>query len=178
MESAAQGWWSFVALGVCAGVVSGMLGVGGGVVIIPALVLVMGLPQKSAQGMCLAAMIPMVAVGAIRYKLNPSIEVNMASAALLALGGVAGAFVGVEIVTRLPGNVLRKVFACFIIAVGLRMLFTPGKARPANDAAPTVEGEAGGEQAAGAGSKTAEGSRVQARAEADADRLTRGSSRA
>lgn len=143
MESAAQAWWSFVALGVCAGVVSGMLGVGSGTVIIPALVLVMHLPQKSAQGTCLAAMIPMVAVGAIRYKLNPSIEVNMANAALLALGGVAGAFVGVEIVTRLPGGVLRKIFACFIIAVGLRMLFTPGRAKPANDAAPTARGEAG-----------------------------------
>ncbi len=201
MEGVAQNWWSFVALGVCAGVVSGMLGVGGGIVIIPALVLVMHLPQKSAQGMCLAAMVPMVAVGAIRYKLNPSIEVDMASAALLALGGVAGAFVGVEIVTRLPGGVLRKIFACFIIVVGLRMLFTPGRAKPSNDAAPAVQDEAGldqvslgrrsgslegparpsgrgREQAPGGDSKTAEGGRVQARTEADADRLARGTSRA
>jgi uncharacterized membrane protein YfcA len=140
-----------------------MLGVGSGTVIIPALVLLMGLPQKSAQGMCLAAMIPMAAVGAIRYKLNPSIEVDMANAALLALGGVAGAFVGVEIVTRLPGSVLRKIFACFIIVVGLRMLFTPGRARPSGDAAPTVQAERG---------------RAQARAEAEADRLARGTSRA
>jgi len=143
VETAAQGWWSFVALGVCAGIVSGMLGVGSGTVIIPALVLIMGFQQKSAQGMCLAAMIPMVAVGAIRYKLNPSIEVNVAGAALLALGGVAGAFVGVEIVTRLPGSVLRRIFACFVIAVGLRLLFTPGRAKPANDADPTAHVEAG-----------------------------------
>lgn len=163
MESAAHGWWTFVALGVCAGVVSGMLGVGSGTVIIPALVLLMGFQQKSAQGMCLAAMVPMVAVGAIRYKLNPSIEVDVASAALLALGGVVGAFVGVEIVTRLPGSVLRKVFACFIIAVGLRMLFTPGRARPSGDAAPAVQAERG---------------RAQARAEADAGRLERGAPRA
>lgn len=85
----------------------------------------------------------MVAVGAIRYKLNPSIEVNMANAALLALGGVAGAFLGVEIVTRLPGSVLRKIFACFIIAVGLRLLFTRAGARPASDGAPTARGEPG-----------------------------------
>ena len=50
-----------MALGVCAGIVSGMLGVGSGTVIIPALALIMHLPQKPAQGMCLAAMIPMVA---------------------------------------------------------------------------------------------------------------------
>ncbi len=146
VESAAHGWWAFVLLGVCAGVVSGMLGVGSGTVIIPALVLLMGLPQKSAQGMCLAAMIPMVAVGAVRYKLNPDIEVSMVRVALLALGGVAGAFVGVEIATRLPGSVLRRVFACFIIAVGLRMLIAPGGRGHGQLASRPAEGVSAGEQ--------------------------------
>lgn len=124
--SAAHGWWIFVLVGICAGVVSGMLGVGSGTVIIPGLVLLLSLPQKSAQGMCLAAMIPMVAIGALRYKLNPDIDVSMMHAALIAVGGVAGAFAGVEIATRLSGSVLRRIFACFIIAVGLRMLIAPG----------------------------------------------------
>jgi uncharacterized membrane protein YfcA len=83
----------------------------------------------------------MVAVGALRYKLNPDIDVSMTHAALIAVGGVAGAFVGVEIATRLPGSVLRRIFACFIIAVGLRMLIAPGgrghrqlASRPAEEA--------------------------------------------
>jgi uncharacterized membrane protein YfcA len=88
-------------------------------------------------------------------------------------------------VTRLPGSVLRKIFACFIIAVGVRMLFTPGRPKPANDAAPTVQGEAGQvrpaqpvpdqragrEQAPGVGAKATEGTPVQARAGVDAGRL-------
>ncbi len=129
VETAAYGSWMLLTLGVCAGVVSGMLGVGSGIIIIPVLVLLLGMPQKSAQGMCLAAMIPMVTVGALRYKLNPDIDVSMPHTALIAVGGVAGAFVGVEIATRLPGSVLRRIFACFIIAVGLRMLIAPGGRR-------------------------------------------------
>ncbi len=153
----------FLVLGVCAGVVSGMLGVGSGTVIIPALVLLLSIPQKSAQGMCLAAMIPMVAVGALRYKLNPDIDVNMMHAALIAAGGVVGAFVGVEIAARLPGSVLRRVFACFIIVVGLRMLIGRGKVgstklspprggrgRPASRPA---EGASAGEGTAGRGQR-------------------------
>jgi hypothetical protein len=130
-QTASFGPWVLLTLGVCAGIVSGMLGVGSGTVIIPALVLVLSIPQKSAQGMCLAAMIPMVTVGALRYKLNTDIDVSVTHAALIAIGGVAGAFVGVEIATRLPGSVLRRVFACFLIAVGMRMLLAPGGRRSA-----------------------------------------------
>ncbi len=127
IAGAAHGWWVLLLVGVCAGVLSGMLGLGSGTLIIPALVLILALPQKSAQGMCLAAMVPMALVGAIRYKMNPEIEVSMLRVALLAAGGVAGAFVGVEIATRLSGTVLRKIFACFIIAVGLRILLVPAR---------------------------------------------------
>lgn len=136
VEAAAYGSWMFLTLGVCAGVVSGMLGVGSGIIIIPTLVLLLHLPQKSAQGMCLAAMIPMAAIGALRYKLNPDIDVNMMSAGLIAVGGVAGAFVGVEIAIRLPGSVLRRIFACFVIVAGLRMLIARGgqASRPAEGA--------------------------------------------
>ncbi len=143
VEAAAYGSWVFLVLGVCAGVVSGMLGVGSGTVIIPALVLLLSIPQKSAQGMCLAAMIPMVAVGALRYKLNPDIDVNMMHAALIAAGGVVGAFVGVEIAARLPGSVLRRVFACFIIVVGLRMLIGPGASSGAGGAGRKLPGGRG-----------------------------------
>ncbi len=142
VESVALGWRAFVLLGICAGILSGMLGVGSGALIIPALVLLLGVPQKSAQGMCLAAMIPIVAMGALRYKLNPDIEVSMMHAALIAVGGVAGAFVGVEIATRLPGSVLRRIFACFIIAVGLRMLIAPGGREKGSDIGSRAEKEA------------------------------------
>ncbi len=90
-------WYWLVLIGVFSGTLSGAIGVGSGIIIIPTLVFGMSVPQKSAQGMALAVMIPMVLVGAVRYKMNPEIQMNMSIVGLLAVGAVAGAFIGVEI---------------------------------------------------------------------------------
>lgn len=125
-------WHWLLLIGVFSGVLSGALGVGSGIVIIPALVLVMSFPQKSAQGTCLAVMVPMALMGAIRYKMNPAIQINMAAVLLLSVSAVIGSFVGVEIAGRLSGGVLRKMFACLIIIAALKMLFTPTSRKPEN----------------------------------------------
>ena len=122
-----SGWHWLVLIGVFSGILSGALGVGSGILIIPALVLVMSFPQKIAQGTCLAVMVPMALMGAIRYKMNPEIQINMMVVLLLAVSAVIGAFAGVEIASRLPGNVLRKIFACLIIIAALKMLFVPAR---------------------------------------------------
>lgn len=114
-------WWGFVVLGVCAGIISGTLGVGSGTVIIPALVLVWGVGQKSAQGMALAAMVPMALVGAIRYWRNPEVELNGLLLVLIILGAVVGTMAGTELVARLPAGALRKSFAVFLAIVAVRM---------------------------------------------------------
>ncbi len=119
-EIVTTNWYWLVLLGVFAGTLSGALGVGSGILIIPALVLGVGFSQKVAQGTCLAVMVPMVLMGAVRYKMNPTIDVKMLIVALIAAGGVIGAFAGVEIASRLSGNVLRKIFACFIIIAALK----------------------------------------------------------
>ena len=64
-------WWVFILLGVCAGVLSGALGLGSGTILVPTLVLLFGFMQKSAQGMALAVMVPMALLGAFRYWKNP-----------------------------------------------------------------------------------------------------------
>jgi len=114
-------WWGFVLLGVCAGVISGTLGVGSGTVVIPALVLLWGFGQKSAQGMALAAMVPMALVGAIRYWKNPEVELNGLVITLIVLGAVAGTMAGTELAARLPAGLLRKSFAVFLAIVAIRM---------------------------------------------------------
>lgn len=113
-------------LGVVAGVLSGTMGIGSGTVVIPALVLLFAFSQKSAAGTCLAVMVPMALVGALRYWMNPRIELRVSYIALIALGAVIGALVGSELASRLPGHVLRRIFAVFIIVVAVRMLLTPG----------------------------------------------------
>lgn len=114
-------WWGFVVLGVCAGVISGTLGVGSGTVIIPALVLLWGFGQKSAQGMSLAIMVPMALIGALRYWRNPEIEFHGWVIALIVLGAVAGTLAGTELAARLPAGILRKSFAVFLLIVAVRM---------------------------------------------------------
>jgi len=127
-------WWIFVLLGIFAGVISGTLGLGSGTVIIPALVLLCGFEQKSAQGTALAVMVPMALVGAIRYWKNPEIEMSIAIIAFIVIGALAGTLAGTELATRLSSHTLRKIFAIFLIIVAVRMFMGTAKSKkPALD---------------------------------------------
>ena len=117
-------WWVFILLGIFAGIVSGTLGLGSGTVIVPVLVLLCCFEQKSAQGTALAVMVPMALVGAVRYWRNPEIEMNTAIIVLIVLGALAGVLAGTELTFRLPSNVLRKVFAIFLVIVAVIMFTT------------------------------------------------------
>jgi uncharacterized membrane protein YfcA len=120
-------WWLLIVLGVCAGLISGALGLGSGVVFVPALVLLWGYEQKSAQGTALAVMVPMTLVGALRYWRNPEIDMSLTVILLIALGALAGALAGTELAYRLPNQALRKLFAIFLVAVAVRMFIASPK---------------------------------------------------
>ncbi|MBW8042478.1 MAG: sulfite exporter TauE/SafE family protein [Planctomycetes bacterium] len=117
-------WWVFVFLGICAGILSGLLGLGSGIILIPTLVLLCRCEQKSAQGMALAVMVPMALVGALRYWKNPQIEMDWAIIGLIILGALAGVLAGTELASRLPGHILRKVFAAVLLIVAVKMFVT------------------------------------------------------
>jgi len=114
-------WWLFIALGVCAGLVCGTLGLGGGIVFVPALVILWGFEQKSAQGTALAVMVPMTLLGALRYWKNPEIDMSLTIILLIVIGALVGVLAGTELASRLPSHVLRKVFAIFLVVVAMRM---------------------------------------------------------
>ncbi len=124
LENLANPWWMFVILGVCAGIISGGLGVGAGALVVPALVLIFSFAQKSAQGMALAVMVPVALLGAFRYWKNPDIPIDLAVVLLIVCGAMAGTVVGTEIASRLPAHTLRKLFAVLLIVVAVRMLIT------------------------------------------------------
>ena len=124
-------WWVFILLGIGAGILSGTLGIGSGIVLVPALVLVCSLEQKSAQGMSLAIMVPMALVGALRYWKNPDIEMNTLVIGLIICGALAGVLAGTELAGRLPGHVLRKVFAAVLVIAAARMFMTPTRPKQA-----------------------------------------------
>jgi len=140
-EQLVNTWWALVLLGICAGILSGTLGLGSGTLVIPALVLLFNFPQKSAQGVCLAMMVPMALVGAMRYTMNREIGVDVVSVVWLALGAVAGSLLGTELAIRLSSGLLRKMFAVFMVMVAAKMLLTTGEPKTTGTATPAVTGK-------------------------------------
>jgi uncharacterized membrane protein YfcA len=114
-------WWIFILLGICAGILSGALGLGAGIILVPTLVLLCDFEQKSAQGMALAVMVPMVMLGALRYWKNPDVEMHGTIIGLIILGAWAGVLVRTELAPRLPSHILRKVFATVLLLVAVKM---------------------------------------------------------
>jgi hypothetical protein len=121
-EAIPQLWWAFAILGLCCGVFGATFGVGGGVIMVPALVLIFSLPQKSAQGVALAVMVPMALVASSRYIMNPAIKVDLVIVGILAAGAVVGGVIGAGIAAWAPALILRKLFAIIMIATAVRML--------------------------------------------------------
>jgi uncharacterized protein len=107
-------------IGVLAGGLSGLFGVGGGIFIIPGLVLFLGMAQRSAHATSLAAIIPIAASGVAGYALEGSVD--WAGGAWLAAGSAAGAVVGTRALQRLSQTTLRRAFAGFLLLSALALL--------------------------------------------------------
>jgi uncharacterized membrane protein YfcA len=107
-------------IGLVAGFFSALFGVGGGVVIVPLLVLLAAYPQREATGTSLAAIGVIALVGALAYGLRG--EVDVAYAALVGLPAAAGAVAGAALQQRLPVRTLALGFAALLVAVGVAML--------------------------------------------------------
>ena len=108
-------------IGLIAGVFSGMFGIGGGLVIVPALLYIMNLKELEAIGTSLAALIPPVGLlGAAEYYRNG--HINVRYAALSALGLFVGAYFGAKIIMPLPPVLIRRIYAGFLFLIAARML--------------------------------------------------------
>ncbi|BCW97689.1 MAG: UPF0721 transmembrane protein [Armatimonadota bacterium] len=121
-------WQSLVLyaiVGLAAGVLSGFFGIGGGVIIVPALVFIFGLSQHQAQGTSLAVFaLPVGLIGAYTYWKEGSVVVP--GALVLAAGIFIGSYFGASRAVVLPEDALRRAFAIVLIIVALRMFFTRG----------------------------------------------------
>lgn len=125
------------AVGLGAGFLAGLLGIGGGVVMVPAMVLIFGFDQHVAQGTSLLVIIPAALTGSYTHHRNGRLLLR--DAALLAAGGVIGALIGSVSALSLEDTILRRLFAAFLILTALRMLlpkswFERGRAREAEEA--------------------------------------------
>jgi hypothetical protein len=113
----------FVLLGVSVGTLGGLFGVGGGVLMVPALVIMIGMAQKSAQGISLIVMVPMALFAFLRYRAMGAITLDWGAIGLLALGAVCGAFLGTGVVGSVSNRPLQTGFGIFMICVGAYMIF-------------------------------------------------------
>lgn len=111
-----------LALGLAAGILGGFIGVGGGVLIVPVLVLALGFEQHMAVGTSLGALLPPVGIlGAYEYYRHG--QLNVTYALLLGIGLLIGAYIGAVYAVKLPALLLRRIFAVFLLITSIRMLF-------------------------------------------------------
>ncbi|HZA19350.1 MAG TPA: sulfite exporter TauE/SafE family protein, partial [Actinomycetota bacterium] len=113
---------AIVATGLLAGLLSGLFGVGGGVVMIPLLVALVGFSQHRAHATSLGAIVPIAAVATVTFAAHGQIDPYIGG--LLAVGSLAGAPVGARVMKRMPQAALRIVFGCLMIVVGGLQLWT------------------------------------------------------
>ncbi|MFN2544939.1 MAG: sulfite exporter TauE/SafE family protein [Actinomycetota bacterium] len=109
-------------VGVLAGFLSGLFGVGGGILIVPGLVVLLRMEQRLAHGTSLAAILPVAASGVLGFALEDAVD--WAAGGLIIVGAVVGAVLGARLLGRLPGRTLRYVFGAFLAATAIRLLIS------------------------------------------------------
>ena len=115
-----------ILIGIAAGFLGGMVGIGGGLIIVPALVLLLGISQHNAQGISLTMMLfPVGILGVMNYYKKGYIDFRYS--ALIAVGFLLGSYIGSKFSLSLPEEMVKKIFAIIMIVLAIRMLLTGKK---------------------------------------------------
>ncbi|OGS33400.1 MAG: hypothetical protein A2293_03300 [Elusimicrobia bacterium RIFOXYB2_FULL_49_7] len=108
-------------LGLAVGMLGSLFGVGGGIIMVPALVLVVGLTQKSAQGISLAVIIPMALMSLFRYYNNPDVVMDFRIIVILSIAAIIGANIGSTVVSAVSNRTLQLSFGLLLVVMGIYM---------------------------------------------------------
>jgi uncharacterized membrane protein YfcA len=110
----------YLSIGLLAGVASGLFGIGGAVIMIPALVIFCGFEQHLAQGTSLMLMLPPIGIlAAIEYYKRGYVDIK--AAAFICIAFLIGALIGAKGAIHVPTEMLKKLFACFLMFIAVRM---------------------------------------------------------
>jgi uncharacterized protein len=112
----------FLVIGLSAGILSGIFGLGGGIVLVPALVYLAKMSQQQAQGTSLAALVLPFGAAVSAYTYYKAGHLQVVPALYVAVGMIAGAFIGAQIATHVDGLVLKRAFAVLLLVVAAKML--------------------------------------------------------
>jgi uncharacterized protein len=111
-----------ILVGIAAGVLGGLVGVGGGIIIVPALVYFIGFSQKTAQGTSLGLiMLPVGILGVLQYYKQGHVDFRVVG--ILAAGFLLGSYFGSKIALSLPQETVKKIFAVLMLIIAIKMLF-------------------------------------------------------
>ncbi len=111
-----------IMVGIAAGILGGLVGVGGGIIIVPALVYFIGFSQKTAQGTSLGLiMLPVGILGVLQYYKQGHVDFKVVG--ILAVGFLIGSFFGSKVALSLPQETVKKIFAVLMILIAIKMLF-------------------------------------------------------
>lgn len=112
----------YIGLGLIAGILGGMFGIGGGTILIPAFVFLLGLTQHQAQGTTLAIMVPPIGLlAALRYYYSGNVKLDIA--AFVCIGFFLGGLIGAHFIQNVPDLALKKLFGIYLAFIALRMIF-------------------------------------------------------
>ena len=111
-----------ILVGIAAGILGGLVGVGGGIIIVPSLIYFIGFSQKTAQGTSLGLiMLPVGILGVLMYYKQGHVDFRVVG--ILAIGFLAGSYFGSKIALSLPQETVKKIFAILMILIAVKMLF-------------------------------------------------------
>ncbi len=112
-----------VLIGLVAGGLGGMIGLGGGIILIPALILIMKLDQQTAQGTSIAVMLPPIGLFAV-YNYYKAGYVNIKYAMIIASAFMIGGYFGSMLALKLSPDLMRKVFSVVLVVIAVKMFFS------------------------------------------------------
>lgn len=115
-----------IGIGVCAGVMSGFIGVGGGIVIVPALVFILGMTQHEAQGLSITTMLPPIGIMAFySYWQHGAItKTSIGYGAIIAVAFVVGGYIGSKVALKMSPNLIKLIFGIFMLFVAFKMIIS------------------------------------------------------
>lgn len=109
-----------ILIGIFAGLVNGIFGSGGGTIVVPSLIFLIGVEDHKAHATAISIILPLSIISTIVYLLNSSIPIK--TSLMVMTGGLFGSFLGAKFLKKIPTNILRKIFGSVIIYTAIRMI--------------------------------------------------------
>lgn len=111
-----------IIIGILAGAMSGVLGIGGGIIVIPALVMILGYSQQAAQGTSLGLLLPPIGILAVINYYNKGF-VNLKAVAIMAVAFLIGSYFASKFALSLPESIIKKIFGVFLVFYAFKLFF-------------------------------------------------------